>query len=332
MRVNILGFKLNFSQNISIGEFFQELESVEDKETTIYGRTHIPYVDVNDGLIIGLVLSYKSNKKSLATKRDADGDLVVTKSTLDPNEHGTEVSVFCINPATLKGLIYSYTGALSPTGFRQLLKKQHQRVKRKKIKDYKNEITDFGNKNVSDIKTKIISNFHGEFDMTLLTTPSDLKQILSRFSEIDKVILRAENALEQAGIYTPIDPFTKKTHIQIDFDKKQPINKLKKIIATVFNPYAAYKQAKTFRLIGLAQSGEALELAVGENNDNFGKIDYDDYVELLPRYKWKEYTASEATNRLKKKIKELNSVFGHVPDTSWKILSAKDIGKSETEK
>lgn len=64
MKVSVLGFELNFSDGISIGEFYQQLESVEDKEIKVHGKKHIIYTDIIDETITGIVLSYRSIKGS----------------------------------------------------------------------------------------------------------------------------------------------------------------------------------------------------------------------------------------------------------------------------
>ena len=148
MKVKILGFQLELAKNISVGEFYQQLESIEEQEILIHGKTHILLTDIVKDYICGVFLTYKTNKKSLATQKDKSGELIVNKATLKPGEHGTEVSVFCVNPVTLKGLFYSYSGAASPTGIQSFFRKQHGVIKRQKIKDYKNQLTDFGTKNI----------------------------------------------------------------------------------------------------------------------------------------------------------------------------------------
>ena len=163
MNVNILGFKLEFSNNISIGEFYQALESIENQELKIAPKTYISYLDIKSGYIIGLILSYKTNKKSLATKRDNEGDLIVTISEMAPGEYMTEANVFCINPYTLKGLVYSYIGSTSANAFKSIFRKCHSNVVRYKKKDYKNELTNFGEKKVENLQDKLTAQFFRRF-------------------------------------------------------------------------------------------------------------------------------------------------------------------------
>ena len=328
MKVNILGFEIKMAQGVEVGDFYQQLELIEDKEINLKSRKTILYTDVIDNYICGLVLSYKSNKKSLVSARDIDGDLTVTKNVLKDDEHGTEVSLFVIHPHSLKGLFYSYSGSVSPTGFAELLKKRHDADLRFKKQSYKDELTQFNTKKVTNIGKKISEKYSGAFSLSLLATPSDLKKLLPRYGEIKQVILRATNALSEGGRYTPLEDITKRSSIIVDIEQGGLLKDVKSRILSVFGPYAKQQKETALRVIGLAHSGEELSLVVAENNDNFGRIDYDEYVDLLPRKKWKNYTKCIALLRLLEKVIETDVVFGDKPlDKKWKINSAKDINK-----
>ncbi len=331
MKVKILGFRLSLAKNISVGEFYQQLEAVEEKEISINGRTHILLTDIVNDYICGVFLTYKTNKKSLATQKDKNGDLIVNKATLKPGEHGTEVSVFCINPSTLKGLFYNYNGAASPTGIQKFFRDQHNAVKRLKIDDYKNQITDFRTKNIDGASKKARKMFEGDFHLRILVTPSDLEGIIPRYKEIHQVILRAEDALANAGVFSPIEPMTKKAHLQVDLYKENPTKEVGRLIRKIFSPYASWKKDRVLRVVGLSHSGDALELAVGDNQDHFGVIDYDDYVELLPLLRWKEYTECEALLKLIAQCDGMSEVFGITNGADWKITSAKDLNRKASQ-
>lgn len=326
MRVTLLGFGIELAKGVSIGEFYQQVERIEGEEIKLSSRKSVLYTDVIDGLICGLVLSYKSNKKSLITARDRNGDLVVTKNILKNNEHGTEVSLFVINPDSLKGIFYSYSGSVSPTGFYSLLKKRHDEVLKYKRKSYREELTNFGQQKVYNLQKKIMNRYSGAFSLKLLATPSDLNKLLPRYKEINQVVLRATNALSEGGRYTPLEDLSKKTSIIVDFEQGGIMKEIRKTISQVFSPFAKQKEGTALRIIGSGYSGEELSLIVGENNDNFGNIEYDDYVELLPTKKWKDYVECEALKRLINKVKATDVVFGSIPPgKSWKIEGAKDV-------
>ena len=326
MKVNLLGFEIQLATGVSVGDFYQQLESIEDKDIKIRSRTSVLYTDIVENLICGLVLSYKTNKKSLVTTRDSDGDLTVTKNTLKNHEHGTEVSLFAINPVTLRGIFYSYSGSVSPNGLAEIFKSQHDIVLRYKKKSYKDELTNLGVKKVNKLSQKIREKYPGSFVLRLLATPSDLKNILSRYSDIRSVVLRATNALSESGRFTPLQDISKRGAIIVDLEEGGITKEITKTLLSVFGSYANQKKESALRIIGLGYSGEELSLVVGENTDNFGRIDYDEFVDLLPREKWRDYKDCEAMLRIVIKVSDMQVVFGDAPvNKSWKLLSAKDF-------
>lgn len=330
MNVTNLGFKLDLAENISIGEFFQEMESFEDKECNVYGRIHVPYFDTTNGYVIGSILSYRGSKKILTTERDSNDDLVVKKSELSDGENGTEVCMFCLNPVTMKGLMYSYFGSITLPAFQALLQKVHTRIKARKSKEYRNELTQFGDKNVSNVSEKLKKKFKGSLVIRTLATPADLNSILNNFSKIEAIIVRAEDMLSDAGIYKPIDQFAKSASMRIDIEPtlSTVAGNFAQTIRSVFNHYNSYKKAEKFMLMGIAHNGEEISRIVGDNNQEFGKQGYDEYVDKLPSTRWKDYKSSTALKELLNQIKSTTAIFGIAPASNWKLKSKKDLGIS----
>ena len=121
---------------------------------------------------------------------------------------------------------------------------------------------------------------------------------------------------------------TKKAHLQIDLYKESPSQEVKKLIKNIFSPFATWRKEQTLRIIGLSLSGDALELAVGDNQNHYGVLDYDDYVELLPLVKWRNYVECEALDKLITQCKGLSEIFGVTGGDEWKLLSAKDANQA----
>ncbi|WP_444940252.1 hypothetical protein ACJJI3_15940 [Microbulbifer sp. ZKSA004] len=326
MKVKTLGFELLFATGVTVGDFYQRLERIEDKEIEIKSRRTVLYTDVIHGLICGLVISYKDNKKSLVTLRDDSGDLMVSKKTLSKNEYGTEVSLFAINPINLRGLFYSYQGSVSPVGLSSLFKKSHDEELRFKKNQYQKELTEFGKKSIKEIGKRVLEKYPGAFSLSLLATPADLSQVLSNYKEVRKIRLMASNALSDAGRYTPLDENSKRATIEVDFERGSLIKGISSVVKNVFKPYAKQQEETSLRIYGLGHYGEDLAMQVGDNTSNFGRMEYDEYVELLPGKKWKEYKNCDAMKNLISKMRDNSVVFGEVPSVdSWKIISAKDI-------
>lgn len=326
MNVNTVGFKLKLRNNVSIADLLQELEALEDKEITIYGRIHVPYVDVVNNLLVGLVLSYRSSKKSLISERDSSGDLIVRKSELKDGEHSTEVGIFCINPETLKGLLYCYFGSVTVTGFGRLLNKAHSSAFKRAAKEYKRQLTDFNRKKDPKLQNKINKHFSGGFSINTLSTPSDLNSLVGQFDEIESIFVKADDMLEKSGRYVPLEPYAESASLKIDFSEKMRRVKGQFVTAIkqVFNRYDRY-QSNKFLLVGIGHNGEEISRILGENNDEFGKMPYDDYVEKLPKRKWKLYKNCTAMKELLNTIDSYSAVFGAPPTASWKRMSVKDL-------
>ena len=327
MIVHKYGFKLKLAKNLSVAEFFQELERFDDKEVTIQSRVRVPYFDVKDNYIVGCVLTYKTNKKSLVSERDGAGDLIVKKSELGEGEHGTEVSMVCINPSNLHGLFYSYTGALSHMALHELLKKAHTSLKKQRKKDFKNQLTQLSDKPVANLAQKLEEEYSGDLEFTALSTQSDLNSMLDEFSEIQELVVRSEDILSAAGTYSPLDPFARSATISVSIEK-DPTFSIKNLLTAIkgsFSHYNNYGAADRFMIRGIALNGEEIRRVVGENANEFGSESFDDFVSKLPVSKWKLYKNSTALKDLMDTIKAKTVIFGTKPKKPWKLQSAKDI-------
>ncbi|MDX1491310.1 MAG: hypothetical protein R3332_08485 [Pseudohongiellaceae bacterium] len=306
MKVSILGFELTPSKGVDFQSIYDNLIGMSDSEIKIFGRIHVPYVGIANNYIQGLILSYRTSKKSLVSERDANGDLLVKKNELGAGQHGTEVSIFTINPLTGRGVMYSYYGSLSETGYQNFFKRSHNIVRselkkkqRQKSKD-KDELKRlFGETNTYEFK--------------ILKTPADLDRLLEQFQDIGSISLAAEDALSVAGRFQPLETYAKNARISVKMDNENhTIKDIKKVIKKVFGHWDKNKP-KSFTLAGLAHSGQELTRRLGENSDDFGKINYDDYVEMLPVAKWKDFHSCVAATDMIKILNSNTVIFGQVP-------------------
>ena len=325
MRVKIIGFEFSLSKNMDVGDFYRQLESVEYTEVLINTRNHVLLTDVIDDYICGVFITYKNNKRSISTLLDKDGDLAVDKRSLDKDRRGTEANIFCINPSTQRGLLYSYAGAASPTSISAFLKAEHKKVRNRLVKEKESEITNCNTRKVEDSLYKAGQYYKGDFSLRTLTTPAEINQLIDRYAEINQLVIRSVDALSDAGVFAPIDMHVKKAHVTVDFDdNSKEAGKIKKVITSIYDSIS--DRGKAIRLIGLSHSGEELSLAVGENSDSFGFIDYDDYVDQLPSLKWKDYVSCEALTNIIDNISSNSAIFGNPAcSSSWKKPSKKDF-------
>lgn len=195
MKVHMVGFKVEPFSGVDFGDVFQDLENKTDVETNYQFGTVVPYFSVISGWAVGLLVRFRSNKKSIISKRDSAGDLLVDKQQLASDEHGTEVTICVLNPSTLKGLFYSYRGAVTPNGLKHIFRNSYATVRRQNVKDYKNQLTHFGENKISTLSKKVKEAYPNDFDLKLLATPRDVAQVLKHFQEITSLHVNSEDAL-----------------------------------------------------------------------------------------------------------------------------------------
>ncbi|MCH8478704.1 MAG: hypothetical protein LAT56_12275 [Wenzhouxiangella sp.] len=214
MRVDVVGFKILPFSGVEIGEVFQSLENKTDTEMSLQIGTVVPYFTVVEGWIVGQLIRFRSNKKSIVSKRDENGDLLVDKQELASDEHGTEVTIMALNPSTLRGVFYSYRGAVTPNGLKRIFQYSFSEIRRQKIKELRNQLTQFGDKKVVAIDKRIQASFPYDFDLKLLSTPRDVDQVLKHFQEISSVHVNSEDALSKAGFFSPLEAYSKRAKFE----------------------------------------------------------------------------------------------------------------------
>lgn len=326
--VKIVGFELNFSRNIGIGEFFQELERIDGKSTKLHNRTHYTFFDIKNDFIVGLVLTYTGDKKSIATHEDGEsGDLMVNKLELLSDQNKTEVSLLCLNPGTRRGLFYQYPGNLSASGYFKILQRQHNQIKRRKIKDKANEFSQLStSKDKAKAHSKACDYFSGEFSLKVLQSPSDIKKLIENYKYISSIEIHGQSALEKFPTFSPLAAIAKNNKVILNYDKRESImTVMADRLSELISKLNLSDQEKSLALVGDLHSGEEKRLWLGENTDDYGRLKYDQFIDTLPTEKWKDYIESNALKNLITKIDKHHVAFGRPPSLpAWKILSAKD--------
>jgi hypothetical protein len=322
MKVSISGFELSFAKPFSLPEIYQLFESLQGKEYRHYSDKYIYYTDVKENFIVGVVLRFKKDKKSIATRTNENGDLVIDVSKLGEDEDNTEVSIFCMNPKTLKGVFYAYVGGMSVNILRTIWKAPHDTIKANKIKSLTQEYSRFEDKRKVLAKQRAESECAGFFDIKLLTTPATLAFMLAEFETIKGFEINAADALDDSGKYSPSSSIIKKAKVDVTFENivsgyqniKQYINKV--ITSTPTN-------SDIIKLHGVLAGGQEKTLYLGENVEDFGRIKFDTYVDWLPEELWKDYINCVAVDKLIYKMKNTDAVFGVAPqNNSWRLSSA----------
>lgn len=324
MKVKIQGFQVKFSANINFSEVFQLLESYSDTKRHHHGDEYIYYVDEKDNYATGLILRLSDVKSGITTKTDASGNLVVDLTRLDDEQTSTEATIFCINPNTGRGLAYSYRRSATTSLLRTIFKEAHKVVRNSKVKDLTKQYSKFNSNNNESASKKANEFFKGNFEIKLLTTPATIETILESYDAIESISIGAEAALQNSGVYSPESPFVSKAKLSISFTN---IHSNLLLIKKYINKITSNRtEEDAIRIHGLLEDGEHKYLNVGENISEFGVLEFDRYIELLPEGLWKDYINSPALINLLSRIESNSGVFGDCPiDSEWRSPSAKNI-------
>ncbi len=328
-KVKVTGFELNFSNNLRMPEIYQIFESMEGKDISLSGgRSGLYLTDVIDNYICGILITFRDDKKSVVTKKNEDGKLSVIKSELRKDEHATEASVFCINPATKSGLLYTYFGGSNAAALSKIFAIAHTKARRYAIKDYIDEkVEQSQNKKRRKFREKAEEHFKGNFKLKVKVTTKDIEDLLSEFKEVNSVEIGATGLIESIPVLTPIISVYKKSRIAITISNAFRSIAHHTNIRDLANNVGGFGNDEVFKVIGKSHSGEELARKVGDNTSEFGMLSYDDYIDKLPSTTWDDYRSCAACIALISKIKHFCAVFGHPNNlTTWKIPSAKDGG------
>lgn len=329
-QVATVGFELSFSENIGIGEFYQNLESNELGAISIDGKSHHLLTNVcDDGFIVGLVLTYKGDKKILATIEEKNL-LKIEKIELKDNQNSTAVSMFCINPESKRGFYYSYYNGVTNTTFCKLFKKVHDEIRESKIKDKIEEISDFQKKKVKDVRVKAAGFFKGGFAFTLLQNHVDIKNLLQSFMQINRFTMACKLGLDNEPLFKPVSGHLKKATFSISVSGEKNGTAIGNAINQMRNRIVQQNGAiESLKIFGRSLTGAALEETLGDSLQHYGIQTFDRYVELLPTESWDKYLESSALKNLVGTAKYQNVVIGKPSaDKSWMLASRKNL-KSE---
>jgi hypothetical protein len=317
-KVNALGFQLKLAENITIGEFYSAMQSHADAEIEVKPTRHVLYVDKKDGYIIGLILTYRNHRRYMEAKRDENGALLVSKLEVEQGANGTEVNVFILNPETCRGILYTYFGSISAGRTWRLFRNIHESVRIEKIERY---VRNSGAKTESAITKKrgfARKHYKGDFSLDVLVSESDLDGLLRQFRSFSKVEIRAVEGLTDAPMLSPLRDVTHTANVDLSIDHKAKQSAVKKALKEAFASINPSSIGKTLRLIGADLSGEELSLRLGENRNDYGTHNYDDYVVELPDDKWADFQSCPAISRAIAIVVAYKATFGQpTGSASW---------------
>jgi hypothetical protein len=328
MNVNVIGFQMSFAKSIKIPELYQLLESSSGKKLRQGSTNYLYYTDLKDGFIIGLVLRFKEDKMSIATSKEGE-EFIIDKTELGKGKENTEVSLFAINPDTCRGVYYSYIGSLSSSILKTIWKKPHDNLKAYNIKSLIDEYSQHGKNDKTAAHKHATDDCSGLFNLELLTNPADINDLFKHYDTINALEINSINAFDDAGKYRPDTQFIKRGKIQQTFENV--VSNESRIFSYIKGLVANKSDDDIVRLRGkLEGASEDKWLKVGENIQDFGRLKFDDFVELLPEHKWSDYSTCKAIEKLLYILNNKTGTFGATTtDESWRLASAKTMNEKE---
>ena len=324
MKVNIIGFELDFASNVSFGEVYQLIESGAGKKHKFYGDKYLYFTDVKQDLVIGVLLRLKKDKNRITTK-ETGNDFMVDISELGSGESSTEVSLFCINPDTKKGVFYQYFGGLSIATLRVMWRPAHNKVQSAKIKDLAKEYREHNKYNKEKAREKAKEHYNGIFGIETLTPKATVDSIFQLVTSIKEFKINSKNAIQNAGKYSPQSSFIKKSKIELAFEQPAAwFEHIKRYIKTIMP--ATVDDDDIIRIVGETLSGEEKAFVIGDNLDEFGNFEFDKFVKKLPKAKWSDYENCKAMDILHNLVETKPIIFGRPsPAKNWRLSSKKNV-------
>ncbi len=315
--VHLMAFDFNFSKNITMDDFHYWMEMLEKQDIKANGYTCKIMSTLKDGYIVGLILSYKGDKKILAT-RDDKSELVIDKISLTSDQNSTQASVFCIEPTSQSGMFYSYHNGIAVGLFGEFFKKIHDKSRLEKIKSKQVEKP---NKNQAKIKSEF---FPGEFNLHIKSTKADMEFILENMSDVNSVDITMGPAVDPAPMFRSLIPFANKFSTKISLEGKQSATNKIGAVRTLLKDIEKQASLISYKVRGKNLTGRNIDFKMGENVEHFGEYNLDDFIEMLPAEKWIDFTDCGALNVLMEKMKKNVAVFKKPsPIESWKFKKTK---------
>ena len=333
-KVKVSGFDMEFSGGIQMNDFYQELESISKKQDIRVGiySTKL-YTRIIDGLAVGLILTFKDDKKKLATEKDGSGKLKVNRVELKEHQTSTEASLFCFNPVTKSGVFTHYAGAASVSVYTSIFNQAHKNVKDRFIDQKVNEYS--RGKSSGDLKrirSRVQNDFPGSFSFKHIYQEKDLDQILENVKTLSEIEVTTELGIPDEPVFRHFGSIAKKTTQTISFlDQFKTVENLKGHLSNFIHEAFSSKDKKyALKLIGASFSGQRAQYWIGENIEEYGFFDYDQYIDDLPEDVWDKYDCCPALVNLVDIINRKSETFGKIkPVKSWdKYQSVADLAES----
>jgi hypothetical protein len=310
-KVCVLGFEITLNKHVKFSDLLQALQTGCDKEISQGTSTHLFYLDNIDNFTIGSAITIKGHKKSIQSRRDDNGNLIIERKELSREEDALEPTLFAINPRTQRGVYFRNYGSLSLNALQRIFRQTHDKMVKvafeQALKDeYAKKPKGDEEKTKLKIRKKLQEEFKGALNIAVLVTPDDLENLMKKYEKLNRCEITATEALLPGTLFTPLSPVVLETKINLQFDKKKEFQMVKNAVMAALQ----HKKYAKIKLVGRGFNGEELHEAVGEVKEYYHTYTYDEYIEELPEKVWIEYTQSFAMGRLIAIMMDHPAIFG----------------------
>lgn len=323
-KVNTSAFRMSLGPHVSFDELRATIISEESSEIRANGFGNQVLMDVREGYLIGLILTFKGDKLILGTKGQ-QRDIKATRLSLRKNERSTQVSLFCLHPVDGMGMLYTYHTGLSTNSFGNVMECYYKKILREKRATKKLELLG-GKKRLSESKKKRLEEYSANlFSLTDIISNYDIDQLIQNFSVLHQAEFNIAPSVQPTSVFSPLKNFAQSIRTSINIDKENQEG-IRTAIKQIYLNLVEKDSYRAMRLYGKTLSGKTTNQSLGENLRHFGQIYLDDFIDLLPKDKWRDYTTSLACDRLINTVKEHPDIIERPPSVeSWKkIVTVKD--------
>ncbi|MBY7899344.1 hypothetical protein KW507_02045 [Vibrio fluvialis] len=319
-KVRVSGFEMQFSDGVEMNDFYQELESIsKTKDINVGQYSTRVFTRIVDGLAVGLILTFRDDKKKLATEKDSSGQLKVNRVELKEDQTSTEASLFCFNPISKCGVFTHYSGSASVYVYTNIFGQAHKNVK-DRIVDQKVEEYSRGRSrgSIKTIKNRAQRELGGSFSFKYIYQEKDLDQILDNVKTLSEIEVITELGVPNEPLFRHIGSMAKKTTQTITFlDQFKAIDNIRGHLSNFIHDALGKKDKKyALRLIGASLSGQRVQYWIGDNIEEYGHFDYDQYIDDLPEEVWDKYYECSALANITGIILKSSETFGEIMSTA----------------
>ncbi|MCA2019090.1 hypothetical protein LDJ79_23480 [Vibrio tritonius] len=315
-KVRVSGFEMQFSEGIEMNDFYQELESIsKNKDINVGQYSTRVFTRIVDGLAVGLILTFRDDRKKLATEKDGNGQLKVNRIELKEDQTSTEASLFCFNPISKCGVFTHYSGSASVSVYTSIFGQAHKNVKDRMIEQKVDEYSRGRSRgDIRRIKSRAQREVGGSFSFKYIYQEKDLDQILENVKTLSEVEVITELGVPNEPLFRHIGSMAKKTTQTVTFlDQFKMIDNLKGHLSNFIHDALGQKDKKyALRLIGASFSGQRVQYWIGDNIEEYGHFDYEQYIDDLPEEVWDKYYECTALANITQIVVNSSETFGKI--------------------